>query len=157
MFPWIPALFGVRKRLSDIEYMSIKEFDGKVVTNEGFKSTTGDLATLTAASGKDMYLASAKVIFYLNTDAAIDQTSKIELKVNGTVKETARVSLTNEVFSASSRTGANSMFSYEFKNIGLKVATTQIIKLEVVAIDTQTDIEGYLTCFEEATGETPQI
>jgi len=146
--PWIAFL---RKRaggrLSDIEFLAIKAFGGKLVKNEGFLSATGDLATLTASSGKDMYLARAKVTFYSRVSNPSSVGDKIELKVNGTVVETTGYSmLTNAIET-----------SYEFKNIGHKVAATQIIKLEVTVLATDTDVEGFIECFEETTGETPQI
>ena len=49
VFPWIPFGKG-GKRLSDIEYLSIKEFDGKLTTAEGTVSATGDVASITAGS-----------------------------------------------------------------------------------------------------------
>ena len=154
MFPWILFLSprGGRK-LSDIEFLSIKTFGSKIVTDENPLSTTGDLATLTASSGKDMYLAAAKVVFYMNATDGQSTGDQVDLLVNGTVVETARASLAR----SSGITGADSTVVYEFKNVGLKVAATQIIKLEVIAIDATTDVEGFLTCFEEATGESPAI
>ena len=58
VFPWIPFLFGAKKRLSDIEYLSIKEFDGKRVDVDNSMSlndtsTETDLVTQTASSGKE--------------------------------------------------------------------------------------------------------
>jgi len=152
---WIHALFGRKKRLSDIEYLSIKEFDGKLVENEKFLSATGDLATLTASSGKDMYLASAKVVFFANTQNASAATAdEVVLKVNDVIKETVKFSWGANLGNA---TGGDLVFDYEFKNIGQKVAATQVIKLEVITLDADTDVEGYIQCFEETTGESPQI
>jgi len=47
--------------LSDIMFISVKEFGSKLRTTEGTLSATGYLCTLTANTGKDMYLAKAKV------------------------------------------------------------------------------------------------
>jgi len=97
VFPWISFLQERKKRLSDIEYLAIKEFGGKLVKNEGFLSATGTLATLTAASGKDMYIARAKVVFYKNTaGSTVSIADKVELQINGTAVETATFSHESE-------------------------------------------------------------
>ena len=44
---------------------------------------------------------------------------------------------------------------YEFKNIGHKVAATQIIKLEVISLDAEVDVEGFIQAIEVPTGENP--
>ena len=155
MQPWSMFLFSQRKRLSDIEFLAIKENDGKLKKNEGFLSATGTLATLTAASGKDMYIASAKVTFYTNStspNAAI--ADKVELHINGTNVETAVSSMLDE--NATDAAGVYT-WTYEFKNIGHKVLATQVIKLEVITLDSETDVEGYIECFEEATNVSPQV
>jgi len=138
---------GIRD-VGDIEFLTKKEFDGKLKKNEGFKSTTGDLATLTASSGKDMYLARAKVIFFANVASAEAIADEVVLKINDVIVETAK---------SASSSGTQFAWSYEFRNIGHKVAATQIIKLEVITLDTQVDVEGFVECFEETTGETPVI
>ncbi len=148
VFPWIPFLKDRGgKKLSDIEFLSIKEFDGKLRSIEGFISATGDLATLTANTGKDMYLGRAKVTVWLNdiSQTAVDQTC--ELKINGTVVETFTTGLNTSLLSR----------TYEFKNVGHKVAAAEIIKLQVTTSDAQIDWEGFIECFEETTGETPQV
>ena len=150
---WFQGIKGKRGRLSDIEFLAKKEFDGKLVKNEGFLSTTGDLATLTASSGKDMYIARAKVIVYINISTSAGSVAdEIVLKINNVIVETAKATIE----ASTGGSGVNT-FAYEFKNIGHKVAATQIIKLQVITLDTQTDVEGFIECFEETTGETPVI
>lgn len=143
-----PALSVRRKKLSDIEYLSIKEFEGKTRQNNGTRTTTGTLATLTAAAGKDMYLAKAKVTVY-DQDAGNTESADIELSFNGVVQETVNLGGSTET---------QGTFEYEFIITGLKVAAGQIIKLEVVTIQaTPFTIRGVIECWEEPTGETPQI
>jgi len=137
--------------LSDIEYLAIKENDGKLRSDEGFKSTTGDLATLTANSGKDMYIARAKVTFFLNAVNTSSFGDEVVLKINGVIKETSKASL------LAGNVSGTSTIIYEFKNMGLKVAATQIIKLEVITLDADTDVEGFIECFEETTGASPAV
>lgn len=150
--PWAHYLELVKKAGNDmgnIEYLAIKEFDGKLKSDEGLATSPGDIATLTAAGGKDMYLASAKCVFYTNPAAGFSTADEAVLKVNGVIKETVKYSQLTAV--------GNGTFEYEFKNIGHKVATTEIIKIEAIAVDTDTEIEGFIECFEEETGASPQI
>ena len=145
---WFQGLGGRRARLSDIEFLAKKEFDGKLRQNDGTRasSVTGDLATLTANTGKDMYLAKAKIsaIMENSTSADLD----VELKVNGVIKATwsARLDVTDAPIT-----------NYEFAVTGLKVAATQIIKIEVITINTGMEVNGELVCFEEDTGVDPTI
>jgi len=150
-------LFGVEvgdTDMGDIEYLAIKEFGGKLRSDEGTLSVTGDLATLTANTGKDMYLASAKCIFYLNNDSsAISLQNEVQLSINTVIIERAITSYTVQTIAG----GAVLTIEYEFKNIGRKVAAGEIIKLAVTTLDVDTDVTGFIECFEEDTGETPQI
>jgi len=144
------TLIQKKGKLSDIEFLSIKEFGGKLVKNEGNVTAAGDIATLTASGGKDMYLARAKVVFYLeDASAGTADADEVVMKVNGVIVETVKSSM-----NGSSDTGIVS-WDYEFKNIGHKVAATQIIKLEAITLDTDVAIEGFIECFEETTGATP--
>lgn len=139
--------------LSDKMFLAVKEFDGKLRDNEGVKlGVTGDLATLTANTGKDMYLASAKISARHDFSGATNQSYKVELKMNGVIKETAIGTFSL----AAAGTGTISQ-PYEFKNIGKKVAATEIIKLEVIAIGSDIEIEGFIECFEEPSGATPRL
>jgi len=130
--------------------LSVKEFGGKIKKNEGTRTTTGDLATLTATSGKDMYLARAKI----NATAvgAGGGTVTIELKVNGSVVETYDADLHH----GAANDSGNSTNNYSFNIIGVKVAATEIIKLEVTAV-TDVSVNGVIECFEETTGGDPSI
>jgi hypothetical protein len=151
----IPAIGGAEQHvlMSDILFLSVKEFAGKLVKNEGAATGTGTLATLTASSGKDMYLARAQVVFAMDT--LVSSTSllnKIELQVNGTVVETALHSHLQ-----SSGGGATVAFAYDFRNIGHSVAATQVIKLEVITLDADVTVEGFVECYEEPTGVSPFV
>jgi hypothetical protein len=44
---------------------------------------------------------------------------------------------------------------YEFKNIGHKVAAGQIIKLEIISLGTDVNVEGFIECFGKDTGVNP--
>lgn len=126
--------------LSDILVLSVKEKLGKLVKNTGNVTATGDIATLTASSGKDMYLGTAKVSMSETSSGGF---AVVVLKINGVVVETGRLGVVN----AESR-------HYQFTSKGFKVAATQIIKIEATTASTAS-IDGTLICFEEDTGVNP--
>ena len=92
VFPW--ALFlkeSGRRKLSDIEYLSIKDFGGKRVdvyteTSVVNTATETDICTQTANTDKDMYLAKAQADGTASASTATDQCT-IRLYVNGTKVE----------------------------------------------------------------------
>jgi hypothetical protein len=93
-----------------------------------------------------MYLCSAKVSFL--PSVSVLSLIKVSLQVNGVTVE--QCSFVNEA-------SANSAYNYEFKNVGLKVAAGEIIKLHIDSEQGTWSMEGYLTCIEEDTGANPII
>jgi len=147
---------GISRAISgDIAFLLKHEFLGNLKKNEGALSgATGDLATLTASASKDLYLSKAKCIFTINdVSSAFATSDEVVLKVNGTIIETAKISYG---IGASSDAGIMAIV-YEFKNIGYKVDATEIIKLEGVTVDSQTDIEGFIQCIEVDDGIDPTV
>jgi len=145
---------GKKGKLSDIEYLAIKEFDSKLVTNTGQQADggTGNTATLTASSGKDLYLAKAKVTVRIDVDTNIIL-GEVTLVANSVIKD-------RWIFSgAAGATGSGTTgeMVYEFAVQGIKVAATQTIVLDVVASNVDFDITGTLVGIEETTGETPAV
>ena len=152
MFPWLPFLFGEGKKLSDIEYLAIKEFDSKLVKADGDITATGDIASLTASSGKDMYLAGAKCVVYSEgVNAGVAFT--IVLKVNTVVVETFRGFIGLD----SNTTIGTGDLQYKFNLKGVKVAAGEIIKIEATVLGASIGVAGELMCIEETTGESPQV
>lgn len=137
----------------DLAFLAKKEFDGKLSSAEGFLSAIGDLVTITAATGKDMYLARAQVSFYVNLSNSSSFGDFCELKANGVIKETAAYSSGQ----ASSGFGGSTSIVYDFRNLGLKVLAGQIIKLEVTVLTAKTDVEGFIEVWEEDTGVDPTL
>lgn len=128
-------------------------FDGRLKQNEGFKNATGDLTTLTAGAGKDLYIVSAKVqwgVETTNTSLSDALDNLCELKLNGTVFESSRFGHRIQL-----RETMPAVFDSHFKNMGHKVAATQVIKLEVIAINVDILIEGFIECIEVPTGLNP--
>jgi len=141
--------------MGDLEFLSIKEFDSKLRQDDGTLTAIGDLATLTANTGKDMYLGKAKIVMQriINPGASF-HTATVALKLNGITVEQGVITTTT---GASNTSGLLSM-EYEFISIGQRVTAGQIIKLEVTAITSaDSSISGTLVCFEETTDDTPQI
>lgn len=154
--PWIHYLeqLGVKgRKLSDIEFLTIKEFDAKLREDEAGLpvNTTGDLATLTANTGKDMYLARAKANVALDGFEPSVGVGQIVLKINNVIKAKWNFQL-----QISSGEGGTTMDSIEFP-VGFMVTTGQVIKIEVITAGVDVLTEGQIVCFEENTGETPQI
>lgn len=153
MHPWLVFLKESGKRLSDIEYLAIQEFNGNLVTNTGQQADggTGNTATLTASSGKDLYLAKAQVTIRLDLASAI-LLPEITLVANSVIKDRWEPSVLDE-----GGTGSAGMISqtHDFAVQGIKVAATQTIVIDVVSSDVDIDITGTLVGIEVATGASP--
>lgn len=133
--------------MGDIEYLSIKEFDGKTVKDNGVLASgvTGDIATLTASGGKDMYLAVAEGSV-INAGTVLG-TNRIELLINGSIVETININVDTDNIPT---------VTFRFKFSG-KVTTGQIIKIARPAAGSQSVVNASLECFEEDTGASPAI
>ena len=133
--------------LSDILLLAVKRHNGKLQENHGTRTTTGDLCTLTAGSGKDLWFGRAQInATNTNTNSA---DIMVQLKANGTVKDEFNARLAGAV---SEEGDFNAQYQFVFS---CKVTTTQIIKLEVTAIGNTTEVSGDLICWEEPTGTDP--
>ena len=131
----------------DTAFLAKKEFDGKIRSdNRELVNVAGDLASLTANIGKDMYLARAQITSRIDTTVAASAVPNIELSLNGVVIETTAGIVLNI---------ASTTIIYEFKNIGQKVAAGQIIKLELLTTDLDLRVTGFIECWEEDTGADP--
>lgn len=133
--------------MGDLLLLAIKEFEGKARQNDGIVTTAVDIATLTANSGKDMYLAYAQI--NCSVASGTSQTATIALKINGVTVETF-IWDDNQASTGAGITAGVYKFS-----IGYKVAATQIIKLECTSIS-GAEVAGAIQCFEETTGATPR-
>ncbi len=94
MHPWVFYFRSGKKRLSDIEFLAINEFDNKLIHDLSAEfTTTGVKFTRTPASGKTFYLAKAKLILKdgvtLRTSLGSNHVQcRAEIKYNGTVIDT---------------------------------------------------------------------
>lgn len=155
VIPPVVLLVGV-KTLGDIEFLSIKESQGKLRTVDGpIVTTTGVGATITANVGKDMYLAKAQAEVSLDTGTSSEEGPVVlQLRFNGVVVDTKRVMPTIQASE-----GGDSSYLIDFDvGIGRKVATGQIIDINVLTNNTnESIITSSLEVFEENTGVSPQI
>ena len=148
----IPGGLVAGDEMSDIIALAIKEFEGKLRADANVKAETvvGDLATLAASGGKDMYLARAHASIR-NVGGANAQFIEVVLKVNNVIKDrwyTSNSKNTNQ--------GGHMGNDYEFA-VGFKVTENLVIKLEVITASDDIEISGNIECFEEDTGASPQI
>lgn len=139
-------IIQVIQEMGDIEYLSKKEFDGKRRDDEVLKSNgaTGAGATLTANTGKDMYVAKAKISWEVSTGNT--ELVVISLRLNGVIVESYR-----------GRGDVADAHGYEFVNIGGKVAAGEVIEIFIESSEFNLDVETVLVCFEEDTGADPTI
>ena len=56
----------ISRNLSDVEFLAIKESQGKLRSDSNYANGPGSTAKLTALTGKDMYLARAKCVYHKN-------------------------------------------------------------------------------------------
>jgi len=142
----IPSGLVADDEMSDIQYLAIKEFDGKTRKLDGSATGNGTLVTLTANVGKDMYLAGAKVNVFDENVVNVSR-GTISLTINGIVEEICELGGTSNT---------QGPFPYSYKLKGIKVTTGQIIKLEITDFEGTPAFFGVLHCWEEDTGASPQ-
>lgn len=149
MLPWIAyleLLIAGGDDLGDRLDILIKAFEGKTRNAKGVLGTgaTGDVATITASGGKDMYLVVAEGSL---SNLDVGSLNIINLVINGAIVETLEFTL-----SSTSQTAV----TYKF-NFSGKVATGQIIKITRTTASGATSIRANIEVFEENTGVSPQI
>lgn len=159
-------LFQVGKKgidMGTVLDLAIKEFNGggssKLRDNTGVKDVgaIGDLATLTATGGKQMYLAKATVSGRLSAKTLTAQ-AVVVLKLNGVIRDRGYLSGTvGSTASGSQFQGGSGELFHEFTLRGVKVEPGEIIKIEVISSNAVISLSGTLHVWEETDGETPQI
>jgi len=155
---WFQGLGAeVLRDVGDIEFLSKKEFDGKLVKADGSATTVSTIITLTASSGKDLYLARARVTAIdTDTGTSLDHVTVI-LKQDTTVIGTWQAGFgTNSGSSTNIGTGII-VAKYDFAITGVKVAATKTFTIEISATTGNPTVYAELLGFEETTGETPVI
>ena len=127
-----------------MEFLAIKEFEGKHRSDFGTLTSSGVLASLTANTGKDLYLASAQFMIPDGSTAA-GNTFTVALRING---------VTIETINGDDNGGVR--LPIKFNIFGVKVLAGQTIEINVTQYDFGT-YSGSLVCWEEDTDESPQI
>ena len=174
--PWISYLEIIKKSgdtdMGDIEFLCIKEFDGKIIRIQGDLSTLTDTLTHTATAGKDAYVLVAKIIPSGFTVAAattsltvLRSNNSTEAKISLNLVEKDRVTVgmgtsairMPEVTSEGGNgSGYGTLTDGNFyAAIGSKVSAGQIIEIENT-LDNGNCI-AQMVILEEDTGVSPQI
>ena len=165
--PLILFKVGAKGKLSDIEFLAIKEYgtdgtDSKRVDVDNTVSisnstTETDIATQTANTGKDMYLGGVTLHVRSTSSTGAQNNLTVRVRINGVAVETYEVDdLSTIAVNEGTLQGNIPLISK-----GDKVATGQIIK--VTAQHSSADANNNaaytakLILWEETTGETPQI
>ncbi len=133
--------------MSDIMFLAKKEYDTKLKQNDGTRTTTGTLCTLTASGSKDMCLAMVKVGVF-DGNISTNEVATIDLTIDTTIVESAKIGGTGDI---------SGSFPYEFISKGFKVIAGKTIKLEVSAVVGTPEIYGAIICWEEPTNGDPVI
>jgi len=151
IIPIVSIVSGVEgvadDEMSDIQFLAIKEFEGKTRKLDGTATGNGTLVTLEAGSAKDMYLAGAKVNVFDENVVNVSR-GTISLTINNVVEEICELGGTSNT---------QGSFPYSFKLKGIKVTTGQVIKLEITDFEGTPAFFGVLHCWEEDTDASPQI
>ena len=155
MFPWLVFLKKAGKKLSDIEYLAVQEFNGNLTHGEGTLSVAGDLVKITAGSG-DMYLAKAKVSVRTET-AENNGVAIIELQAGVDGSEAIIATTAISLSLVAGGEGANTYGDYEFIMSGNKVTTGQVIQLVVTSVSADIEVNGELSCIEVTTNASPAV
>ena len=155
MFPWLVFLKRSGKRLSDIEFLMVQEFNGNLTHDENTVSTATDLVKITAGAG-DMYLAKAKVS--VRTEAAENNgVAIIELQAGADGSETTIATCAIALSLVAGGEGSNTSDHYEFVMSGNKVTTGQVIQLVVTSVSADIEVNGELVCVEVDTNASPAV
>jgi len=147
--------------MGDIEYLSIKSFGGKMrdptdanpTIAEGSTVLVGTLASITANTGKDLYLAGASIT---STGATTSNPFIVELQA----EFSTGVFTPLETFRSNVALSTSNTFdsTYHFEIRGVKVTTGLLLRLEITSISgIGTTIAGTIFGFDEATGATPAV
>lgn len=141
--------------MGDIKFLSEKAFKTQLVTANGTRTTNGVITSITAASGKDLYIGEITVgLIKSGTPILSDVSFNANLVVDGTIEETISVA-GDEVGGGYELTG-----KFTFKGF---VTTTKTISVDVVLETRLGTFSGEgtatatMTCFEVSTGADPTL
>jgi hypothetical protein len=162
VFPFITftGIKGGRTRLSDFEFLSIKEFGGKLIHELSAEFTTdADQVTYTVPSGKTFYHLKSKL--YPVTDVVIAgnslRRSDVELTFDGTVKDALtfnHVSSHTDFNDGGGGSGNTGQFE---TNIVESMAGDGVKQIKLTSTDTTGTYRVSLMGIIETTGSSPKI
>jgi hypothetical protein len=155
---------GKKRKVSDIEFLAIKEFEGKLVNlnSTSNETTTGVKLTRTPASGKTFYLAYVQVTPIANPQSgtSTDFECVVAIKFNGTIVDTISYTASFEIAAGEGPGYGVSGASLKSNQVGISMDGDAIKKVEVEITTLQgTGLECRLSLlgWEENTADSPQI
>jgi len=148
--PWIHALWKRGRRLSDIEFMSVKQFEGKLKKVQGAATATGTITSFTPATGKTFYLAGAQIQMIGNTPTT-DWNWNAELKNDTTV-----VDVVGSSGSAAFATYALPL-KFELKGDSLVGNSSKTYSINVVSNSDSVNLEAMIYGYIEDDADDPRL
>jgi len=144
--------------MSDIMFMSVKQFDGKILKADGNVTATGEIAAVTPASGKTFYFANAKMNS-LMVVAGDSPHAEVEVRNDGTQVETlsqntGRGQVPSIIWGQSQ---AGSTYSKIAMGDSLDGDGIKKYSVHCVTIKTTTDIDAELSGFIEDDADSPRL
>ena len=144
--------------LGDIIDMSIKADQGKSTYSVGEltnQNSTGSITNITASSTKDLYLAGAQISLGTIRSALSSTFSGHKFQVH-LMRDTA----TLEIWKWSSLQlsgAAHITATHKFKTVGVKMATNEVVSLNLAEVGASCDVYGSIYGWTEDEGVSPQI
>ncbi len=166
VFPFITftGIKGGRTRLSDFEFLSIKEFGGKLIHELSAEFTTdADQVTYTVPSGKTFYHLKSKLypvtdVFKTSAPNGGTRRTDVELTFDGTVKDVLTY-YQRTAHSTGGNGGAGSATSIgEFEtNLVESMAGDGVKEIKLTSTGTAGSYRVSLMGIIETTGSSPKI
>ncbi len=166
VFPFITftGIKGGRTRLSDFEFLSIKEFGGKLIHELSAEFTTdADQVTYTVPSGKTFYHLKSKLypvtdVFKTSAPNGGTRRTDVELTFDGTVKDIITYSHSASVDTSIDRSYGNAGSTGQFEtNLIESMAGDGVKQIKLTSTDTTGTYRVSLMGIIETTGSSPKI
>jgi len=146
--------------MSDTEFLSVKEFGGKLITVTGAINAINDTIEYVPANGKTFYLHEAHIV---PTTHGTNNAVEADFKVNGTVIDTvnyklAQVTTTEGGASPDWSNGwGQGLYAGKFVVKGVSLEGDGAKKIEIENVLDNGSANATLVGFIEDTGDSPQV
>jgi len=163
VFPFITftGIKGGRTRLSDFEFLSIKEYGGKLIHELSAEfSTSADQVTYTVPSGKTFYHLKSKLYPVSGVIGGGTSSTKevdVELTFDGTVKDVLTFYSKNHQQSGGTGGGSAASAIQSETNIVESMAGDGVKQIKLTSTNTTGNYRVSLMGIIETTGTSPKI